>query len=148
MPGLPTASSASPAMVAGEPSFHGPNMDTTMKMNRKKAREIAIELRNRGSAVSAWTVRRWPVGRLRDALLWIRIYDAGDGPVNGFDVPSFDYFFISRESLRRCGRCHCTEDSPDLCAACAPAAAAAPAALPAARGELTIAEVGNPMMVF
>lgn len=93
-----------------------------------KAREIAKSLRDRRVSAKVADVRDWPIGTLRDALLWFRLIDAGPRPVLGFQA-----FIESRSHLRRCRGCGCTENNAcvdprfdvpcswierDLCSAC------------------------------
>lgn len=98
----------------------------TKRITRQLALELAGQLSRRGAPVTVRQIRSWPVSRVRDAQLWVRIFDATACSEGGFDVPPLGDFLAARESMRRCRICGCTQDNACLDRAARPCSWSAP----------------------
>jgi hypothetical protein len=105
--------------------------DVRHTLTFSQARRLSTELLARGAVAWPAEVRDWPIGAVRDSLLWCASRDragAGDSA-----LPPLEKFIEGRSHLRRCWRCGCTDDNacihpgtgsscrwiaPDLCSEC------------------------------
>lgn len=73
------------------------------------SRALSEELRRHSCTAAPEEIRGWPVGRVRDALLWLSLREGGPGEHRGLGE-----YLHERRDLRRCDRCGCTEDNACL----------------------------------